>query len=145
MATTYVYSASKDAFFPIALREIYELAGTWPEDGVETGDDVFKKFTDTPPDGKVRGGGKDGKPTWVDAPEPTNQQLLDAVKLEQQYLLGYADLVTADWRTELSLGEINDEDKKKLSQWMAYKRQVKAIRAEDAIADGFQWPLTPEQ
>ncbi|EPH3079578.1 tail fiber assembly protein, partial [Citrobacter freundii] len=49
----------------------------------------------------------------------------------------------ADWRTELALGDISDDDRIKLSAWMAYKRAVKAVIAEDAIRDGFQWPAIP--
>lgn len=31
----YFYSAKENAFFPESLREQYELAGSWPDDGVE--------------------------------------------------------------------------------------------------------------
>ncbi|HFD4471041.1 TPA: tail fiber assembly protein, partial [Citrobacter freundii] len=63
---------------------------------------------------------------------------------ERAQLLAYADNVTADWRTELALGDISDTDKAKLSLWMAYKRDVKTVNAADAILNNFLWPARPE-
>lgn len=145
MNKTYIYSASQDAFFPISLKDIYEDAGTWPDGGVEVDDDTFEMFTSIPPEGKVRGGDKEGMPAWVDAPPLTKEQLISAAKSEIISRLEYIDYITADWRTELSLGEISDENKGKLSKWMAYKREIKSINAEDAIGEGFKWPDVAEE
>ncbi|EPU1262473.1 TPA: tail fiber assembly protein [Citrobacter freundii] len=82
-------------------------------------------------------------PVWGDVAPPTHEQLLADVERQRTALLLYADTVTADWRTELALGDISDDDRIKLSAWMAYKRAVKAVIAEDAIRDGFQWPAIP--
>ncbi|HBB4486359.1 TPA: tail fiber assembly protein [Citrobacter freundii] len=86
--------------------------------------------------------GKSG-PVWGDVTPPTHDQVLADVERQRTALLLYADTVTADWRTELALGDISDDDRIKLSAWMAYKRAVKAVIAEDAIRDGFQWPAIP--
>lgn len=76
-------------------------------------------------------------------PPPTHDELVTSVEQTRAELLASADMITADWRTELMLGDISDNDKESLSKWMAYKRDVKAIPVEVAIAAGFKWPSLP--
>lgn len=58
-------------------------------------------------------------------------------------LLAKADATMIDWRTELMLGEISDDNMDKLSAWLAYKNQVKAV---DVTTDPEHviWPVPPE-
>ena len=142
MTTTYVYSATRDAFFPVVMQDIYELAGTWPVDGVEVDDDCFKIFTDTPPDGKTRGTTGNGQPAWVEITPPTKEQFIESAELEKQTRLTHANALTADWRTELALGVISDDDKAKLILWMQYIKAVKAV--EVSSAPDIDWPEKPE-
>lgn len=76
-------------------------------------------------------------------PPPTYDELIISVERTRADLLAAADAMTADWRTELLLGDISDNDKESLSNWLAYKRDVKAIPVEVAIVDGFKWPALP--
>ena len=71
-------------------------------------------------------------------------ELIALVEAKRQQLLFEVDTVTADWRTELALGDISDEDREKLSAWMAYKRLVKSISGESALAEDFAWPPQPD-
>ncbi len=48
---------------------------------------------------------------------------------QRQSLLTAANVVTSDWRTELQLGVITDEDKAGLIKWMAHN--IKALKALD--------------
>lgn len=139
-----VYSAKNNAFYLLAMKSQYESAGAWPTDGVSVADAVFNEFAAPAPVGKIRAAGRDGLPVWVDIPHPPREQLIVAAERNRQELLSYADRVIADWRTELALDEISDGDKVKLSAWMAYKRAVKAVSAEDAVAPDFAWPVQPE-
>lgn len=38
----YVYSTSKNSFYPVDLKERYQVAGTWPDDGID-GMSVFSR------------------------------------------------------------------------------------------------------
>ena len=145
MTATYVYSAERDAFFPVVMRDVYESVGTWPADGVEVDDNCFKLFTDTPPDGKIRGTTGNGQPAWVDIPPPTKEQLIASAESEKQTKLAHANALTADWRTELALGVISDEDKSRLILWMQYIRNVKAVDTSTAATTTINWPQTPEK
>ncbi len=139
----YFYDALSNLFYCDMNKEAYIAAGKWPENLVGVSQETFTEFAGTPPNGKMRIAGEDGLPAWANLPPPTREDILQGMEITRHLLLSYADEVTADWRTELALGEISDGDKDKLSAWMAYKRQVKAITAEAAIADGFEWPPMP--
>ncbi len=138
----YQYSPSLNVFLEDSLKENY-LNDDYPADALDIDEPLFWAYSGAPPEGKVRIAGEDGLPAWADLPPPTAEEKIHAMEAMRAQLLAYADEVTADWRTELALDEISNEDKAKLSAWMAYKRQVKAITAEVAIADGFEWPAMP--
>lgn len=68
-----------------------------------------------------------------------NDRLLAQFEIERTELLAESNRITADWRTELLLDEISDEDKVKLSAWLAYNKAVKATKL------GEDWPEKPSQ
>ncbi|EGH8648344.1 tail fiber assembly protein, partial [Escherichia coli] len=53
-----------------------------------------------------------------------------------------------DWKTELKLDMISDENKLKLTRWMAYIRQLKEMHFNDIASEGhyqaIPWPEKPE-
>ncbi|CAD6084818.1 tail fiber assembly protein [Escherichia coli] len=66
---------------------------------------------------------------------------------QRQSLLDDANNTTADWRTELSLGIISDEDKASLVKWMTYIKALKAldvsgVKDEDSFK-AIKWPEVP--
>lgn len=70
--------------------------------------------------------------------ETTRQKLLDA-----------ANSAIADWRTELALGEISDDDKASLTKWMAYIRALKTLDltgiSDEAAFTAIRWPSLPQE
>jgi len=138
------YFYTEGVAWPYALKTKYEAAGVWPEiAGTDISEVMFAEFTSTPPAGKIRGTGSDGYPAWVDAPPLTYEQLVSAAEALQKSLLSDADAVIADWRTELMLNEISDENRAKLSAWLAYKNEVRAV---DYTGDPEHviWPAAPD-
>lgn len=138
----YVYSAAKNLFFPVQYHEQYEHNGDWPSDAVAVDDSVFYEFTSYR-EGKTRVAGPEGLPAWVDFPQPSYEELIQSAENERQRLLSNADSVMLDWRTELMLGEISDANRAKLSAWLAYKNDVKAIDVTTA-PEHINWPVSPE-
>ncbi|EBS7467030.1 tail fiber assembly protein [Salmonella enterica] len=69
--------------------------------------------------------------------ETTRQKLLDA-----------ANSAIADWRTELALDEISDDDKATLTKWMAYINGLKSLDlkgiSDEATFNKIQWPALPQ-
>lgn len=80
---------------------------------------------------------------WVTDAEAQRTAAITQAENERQRLLKRADAVMLDWRTELMLGEISDANREKLSAWLAYKNEVKAV---DVTSDPehVNWPVPPE-
>lgn len=68
---------------------------------------------------------------------------------EKSYRLQEAERITTEWRTELMLGIISDEDKASLVEWVGYIRALKALNLANITDEkGFnaiQWPEQPER
>lgn len=139
---TYRYDAVTNAFYPYELQQDYEAAGNWPVSGVDVDETIFQEFI-YPPSGKMRSPDKDGNPSWKDIPAPTHKQLVDALESQRKLLLAEADVITADWRTELALNIIYDDDKAKLTAWMKYIKAVKAV--DTSTAPDVSWPEKPAE
>lgn len=137
----YFYSAKNNSFYTDELKAEYDAAGSWPDDAVAVTNDDYLIYISLPPTGKVRAAGKDGLPTWIDIPPLTPDQEVALAENQRTWLLTEANDVTADWRTELALDIISDEDKSKLIAWMQYIKAVKAVDASKA--PNITWPAKP--
>ena len=137
----YRYSGETNSFYPWALIDDYKRANSWPENGADVGENIFTEYSGTPPEGKTRAPDANGKPSWIDEPPPTEQEIIAAAERNRKALLFDADAATADWRTELALGIIDDDDTAKLTEWMKYIKAVKAV--DTSTAPDVSWPEKP--
>lgn len=138
---SYVYSAKNNAFFYKPELHLYENVGWDLSDIIDVSYDLFLEFTqDRNEEGVMRVAGDDGLPSWEELPPLTHEQQVAAAELERTALLAQANAKTADWRTELALGIISDEDKSDLIAWMQYIKQVKAVDTSMLPAS---WPVRP--
>lgn len=66
---------------------------------------------------------------------------------QRQDLITSANTITADWRTELQLDIISDDDKTILVKWMAYIKAIKALDVsavkDEASYNAITWPEKP--
>lgn len=139
----YFFSPKYNAFYPVQLRGIYENAGSLPDDLITVTDDMFIEYSSSPPGGKRRVAGNDGYPAWADTVPPTYEELVSAAEEERQQRLTHVDNVILDWRTELMLGEISEAKRAKLSEWLAYKNDVKLVDVT-INPEKVSWPALPE-
>lgn len=140
--SSYLYSSSENSFYPVALKEDYLSADTWPADGLEIDDEQALIYMGEPPEGKMRVAGDDGLPCWVDIPPPTQEELIAQADATKEALILSAKETISLWQTELQLGIISDEDKASLIAWMNY---IKAVQAVDTSkAPDITWPDKPE-
>lgn len=137
---SYLWSPAKKGFYPAEEQAQFTALNAWPDDGVEVSeadhDALFPvpvgKLVDT----------VDGYPAWVDAPPPTQEELVFAAEQQKSTLLAEAYATISIWQTELQLGIISDEDKASLIAWMNY---IKAVQAVDTSkAPDITWPDKPE-
>ena len=127
------FSKSSNGFFLDSIND------NMPADIVEISADLYNALmTGQQNGGKVIESDDDGYPILV-SPEVNH---IAQAENQRAQLLAKADDVTADWRVELMLGDISDEDKAKLSVWMEYKRKVKEV--DTSLAPDIDWPEPPE-
>ncbi|VFS04248.1 tail fiber assembly protein [Salmonella enterica subsp. houtenae] len=66
----------------------------------------------------------------------------------RQKLLDGANSTIADWRTELALGEISDDDKATLTKWMNYIKVLKTLDltgvSDETTFTAIRWPALPQ-
>lgn len=106
--------------------------------------DMFTDFMVVNIDNELTGiGWTFDRGSFLPPPEPelTPQEHLVEAERYREGLLRYANDVISDWRTELSLGIISDEDKQKLILWMQYIKDVLAV--DTATAPAIDWPKQP--
>ncbi|MCC7581572.1 tail fiber assembly protein [Enterobacter roggenkampii] len=137
----YLWSPSKNAFIPAGMVEDYRNAGWDIDELIPVDDAVFAEYSATPPDGKIRGISATGLPEWTEAPQLTADERIALAERKRQTLLAQANEITADWRTELELGMIDDDDKVKLTTWMKYIKAVKVV--DTSTAPDVSWPTSP--
>lgn len=75
---------------------------------------------------------------WVTDIDAKKKDDISDAELKRNTLLSEANNITADWRTELTLGIISDADKEKLIVWMEYIKAVKAV--DTSTAPDIEWP-----
>lgn len=140
----YIYSLSHNAFYLAVLKAEYELSGNWPEDGVEISDDLFIKYTSTPPDGKERGAGENGMPCWVDLPEPTTEELIAAAESKRQQLINEANtcINNKQWPGKAAIGRLKGEELSQYNLWLDYLDALEAV--DTSSAPDINWPVPPE-
>ncbi|PQL06872.1 tail fiber assembly protein [Pantoea ananatis] len=78
---------------------------------------------------------------WVMNLVKRHEADIASAEKHRQSLLDNIEKTTSDWRIELLLGDISDNDKSKLSAWMAYKSAVKAV--DMSTAPDVNWPVLP--
>ena len=135
----YVYSAEKNAFYPLSMLEDYAAVGAWPDDGIDVDEAVFQAYTGQPPE-KQRGSSK-GLPCWVDIPPPTAEQLRASAERRKASLMASAAKAMAPLQDAVKLGIATEEEAALLRRWEIYRVQLYRINPQDAPE--IDWPVAP--
>ncbi|WP_272665076.1 tail fiber assembly protein [Providencia sp. PROV174] len=137
----YYYSASTNAFYPVSLEQDYIDASTFPSDAMLVENAVFEEFTRVN-SGKVRATNEKGLPVWIEAPEPTQTELIAEAEYQKQALLTEATAAIAPLQDAVDLGIATDEEREQLKKWKNYR--VLINRVDTSIAPNINWPEKPE-
>lgn len=137
----YKWSPSHNNFFPESMLGEYEQAGWDLSDLISIGDDVFNKFSSTPPEGKVRACGDDGMPSWVDAPLPSHDELTKEAENKKQALIAEATIVIAPLQDAVDFGMETPEEAAALKEWKIYR--VLLNRVDTSLGADVVWPTPP--
>ncbi|MEY6796226.1 tail fiber assembly protein [Citrobacter freundii] len=135
----YYYSASRQGFYPVDDKHEYESGAGWPEDAIPVTDSDYKALFDAQAQGKIIKPDDNGYPV---VSEPVIDFTSQA-NSKRDGLLSEANVITADWRTELALDVITDDDRVKLIAWMQY---IKALKSVDTSSPAdIVWPEKPAE
>lgn len=138
------YSAKNNGFYCADLRSVYEASvNGWPDDANSVSAADYENLLQGQSTGRIITADSEGQPILVD---PVIDWLSRAEK-QRVNLLAVATSKTADWRTELELGIISDDDRSALIIWMTYIRTLnnldfKTLKSEEGFY-AIDWPLMP--
>lgn len=84
---------------------------------------------------------------WVQDADALKKGMQEKAESKRQELQTAANDTIADWRTELQLDTISDDDKASLVKWMAYIKALKALDlssvTDETGFEGIDWPTLP--
>lgn len=138
------YSAERNGFYAYSLKaEYYNSVEGWPDDALKISNAEYERLIRGRNNGKEIVADSNGYPTLIDP-------VIDwqaCAENQRQSLLTEATAATSDFRTELQLGIISDEDKTALIRWMEYIKEIRALELS-CICDeddykSINWPKVP--
>lgn len=140
------YSAKNNGFYCADLRAVYDAsANGWPDDAIHVTSADYENLLQGQSAGRIITAGSDGQPILSDP--VINWQ--DRAEQQRKNCIATANETTSDWRTELQLDVITDDDRISLTNWMAYIRALKTLDLSavdsEASFDAVDWPAEPEQ
>jgi hypothetical protein len=140
---TIYYSAVERGFYDSDLKEQYKSGNGWPSDAIEITEEDHQRLIRGQELGKVITADSDGKPILTDP--VINWQA--KAEIQRQSLLTSANTMTTDWRTELELDIISNDDKASLVRWMGYIKALKILNLssvnEESGYEAIKWPVKP--
>lgn len=138
-----MYAFSNGNFYPLSMREVYEISDSWPTEYIKVDESVFTEFSATPPVGKIRGTGDDGMPAWVDIPAPTQDKLISEAVREKQRRIDAANefMNSKQWPGKASIGRLKGDELAQYNLWLDYLDALEAV--DTSSAPDVNWPVPP--
>lgn len=127
----YKFSSKTGGFYPTALLDIYQRAGTLPDDLIDVEDIIYKKFTGQAPAGKILGVDDCGLPAWVDSPPSTLTNIAAQARGYRDEFLTATDPMTL---IDYSIGDVPLSEEQR-AQVLAARQAFKAWPTQ------LNWPL----
>lgn len=133
-----MYAYANNSFYPFSMRAVYEASGSWPAEYIEIDESVFVEFSATPPDGKTRGTGNNGMPTWIEMPPQTPAEIIADAELQKTNLRVHADSEIG-WRQDaVDAGIATKDEIAALSEWKKYRVLLMRVDSAKPV-----WPTLP--
>ena len=139
---SYYFSADRGGFISAAFKDDGTYTEqTWPTDAVLCTDNEVETYRgQQAPDGKVLGS-KKGRPAWIDAPKPTNEELIMLAESRKQSLMAEATAAIDPLRDAVDLGMATTEEESALKEWKTYR--VILNRIDTSLGADVVWPTPP--
>lgn len=140
----FVYSPSQNMVIPLAQKQLYVDAGTWPDDLVKITDETANEFSQQFPRGKTMSHDNNNQPCWVDIPPPTRDELIAAAELDKQRRTDEANayMNSKQWPGKAAIGRLKGDELRYYGLWLDYLDALVAV--DTSSAADIIWPLPPE-
>lgn len=138
------FSASTLSFTPGSWRDDGTYTDeTWPSDAIEMSQDEIDKYWKVPtPEGKILGASDGGRPTWVDAPKPSQAELVAQAEVVRSNMQHEAEASIKPLERARSLGIATPNELALLTEWERYS--VYLMRVDTSLAPNIEWPQKPQ-
>ncbi|HGW3964987.1 TPA: tail fiber assembly protein [Citrobacter freundii] len=139
----YIWDVTNVRLLAYLLKDEYEAAGMWPENGIDVSDEVAAEFTGQPPEGKTIGVGADGMPAWVDMPPPSHDELVAQADAEKQARIDLANdyMNSKQWPGKAAIGRLKGDELAQYNLWLDYLDALEAV--DTSSAPDIKWPTPP--
>ncbi|HCB1742881.1 TPA: tail fiber assembly protein [Citrobacter braakii] len=139
----FYYSAKTNGAYAFSEFDQFVGSGLWPDDAVEMTPEIFNEFFILlPPTGKMRAGGSDGFPAWIDIPSLTKEQLKQQAEQQKKWLVDEAMRSISVIQLKLQAGRtLTESESSRLGVVLDY---IDAVTAIDAGSTEIQWPESPQ-
>ncbi|WP_163219987.1 tail fiber assembly protein [Citrobacter freundii] len=140
--SNFVFSPSEAKFFASAWKQDYINGGVWPNDAESISDDLYHKFSCTPPPGKCVIT-VNNLPAWGDLPPPTSEELIDMAFSEKagRIMEANAYMNSKQWPGKAAIGRLKGEGLTQYNLWLDYLDALEAV--DTSSAPDIEWPTPP--
>ncbi|MCQ7061561.1 tail fiber assembly protein [Escherichia coli] len=138
MKIKYYYNASNNGFYIDPESEVV------PESAIEINSDEYAMFAGISwPEGKVLGGDENGKPAWLDAPQPTHDEIVTYASTKKQALINQANtyINSKQWPGKAAISRLKGEEMTQYNLWLDYLDALEAV--DTTSAPDIKWPTAP--
>lgn len=141
---TVYFSAKNISFIPVEWRDDGTYTESdWPSDAVLLSTEESGEYWKvSPPEGKMLGASKEGRPCWVDVPPPSHSELVSQADSYKSALQREAEYVIKPLDRARQLGIATDEEISSLTEWERYS--VFLMRVDTSLAPNIEWPKKPQ-
>ncbi|ELK4817151.1 TPA: tail fiber assembly protein [Pseudomonas aeruginosa] len=139
----YVFSPSRAAFYPVALREVYEAGEGWPEDGVSVRTELYEQMLAGQEAGMRIAADASGQPVLVDPPPLTEAERVTKARTWRDAQLAQTDGMVARHRDERDLGNDTTLQPEQFVEVMNYRAALRNWPDDPAFPDPASRPEPP--
>ena len=143
LMSNYIYSPSQNMIIPVALKQYYIDARTWPDDPVEISDETAGEFSLQFPQGKMMSHDENNQLCWIDLTPPTHEEKIATAEAQKQRLVDRANdyINRKQWPGKAAMGRLSDAEKMQYNDSLDYLDALEDIDA--ASAPEINWPTQP--
>ncbi|TBU78169.1 tail fiber assembly protein [Phytopseudomonas daroniae] len=132
-----------DATATPAMLEVPNEACLLPADAVEISAELYAEQFAGNATGQLIVADANGRPTLVDPPPPSTEQLAASVLAKRSNLLQGATQAIAPLQDAVDLGESTAEEDAALTAWKRYRVALNRIEQQPGYPHTIEWPASP--